>query len=220
MPARENPADRGRERGRRAAELIRREIRDGRVDRGLSQSDVGRALRMSASEISRLERGIVPLDFETASALLAIVGLDLSARAYPGGQPFRDRPQGDLLGRLRGRLHASLVMGGEVGLPIPGDLRAWDATISGRSIARRWSIPVEAETGPRDCQALERRLELKMRDAGAATMILLLADTRLNREFVRANRETLAARFPLPGPRALELLAVGESLPASALILL
>jgi hypothetical protein len=103
---------------------------------------------------------------------------------------------------------------------MPGDLRAWDVVIRGRSRQGAWIRPVEAETAPRDFQALERRLELKMRDSDVDAMILLLADTRHNRDFIRVNRASLAIRFPVPGERALELLRVGAPPDGSALIVL
>ena len=66
-------------------------------------------------------------------------------------------------------------------LPNAGDRRAWDAVIG----IARVRIGVEAETRARDEQELERRLSLKRRDGGVDHVILLLADTRSNRLFVR-----------------------------------
>ncbi len=88
------------------------------------------------------------------------------------------------------------------------------ATIEGRSIG------VEAETRLRDLQALQRRLALKMRDGRIDTLILLLADTRANRRLLRANGAALAAGFPEPGRRTLELLAAGAHPGGSAVVLL
>ena len=77
---------------------------------------------------------------------------------------------------------------------------------------------VEAETRPRDIQALERRLALKMRDGGMGSVILLLAATRNNRLLLRTHGDALAERFPVPGPRALELLRAGILPGGSAII--
>ena len=79
---------------------------------------------------------------------------------------------------------------------------------------------IEAETRPRDVQALERRLALKQRDGGVDWLILLLADTRHNRTFLAGPGSSLRARFPLDGRRALELLAAGVDPGQNAIILL
>lgn len=93
--------------------------------------------------------------------LCALVGLDLAARAYPGGVPaLRDTRHGRLLNRFRVRLHRTLRWGTEVPLPNPGDQRAWDAMIRGEG----WRYGTEAELNPIDGQALIRRLTLKTRD--------------------------------------------------------
>lgn len=218
MPSRANAADRGRERGRRLAELVRRELRDARIDRGLSQAAVGRPVGLSASEVSRIERGHVALDLERAAALLAIVGLDLAVRAYPGGNPLRDAGHATVIDRLRRRLHSTIRLRTEVSIRVD-QLRAWDFVLDGR-IGGRWSLPGEAETHPSDLQALERRLALKQQDAAEEALLLLLPDTRHNREIVRAARNALAARFPVPATRALAALAEGRHPGGSTLVLL
>src|SRR5262249_16423991 len=70
----------------------------------------------------------------------------------------------------------------EVPLPIEGDLRAWDAMITGP----RWRVAVEAETVIEDVQALERKLSRKQRDGGIDHVMILIADTHRNRRAVAA----------------------------------
>jgi hypothetical protein len=82
----------------------------------------------------------------------AVVGFELSAHAYPSGAPLRDQAHAALLERLRRRLHPGLRWATEIPLPNPGDLRAWDALISGAG----FRIGTEAETQARDGQELER----------------------------------------------------------------
>lgn len=103
-------------------------------------------------------------------------------RAYPGGDPIRDAGQQRLLERLRLRIHPDLRWRTEVNLRIEGDLRAWDAMIGGPG----WTLPVEAETVIDDAQALERRLGRKLRDGGADHLLLLVAETRRNRQALAA----------------------------------
>ncbi len=101
-------------------------------------------------------------------------------------------------------------------MPILGDLRGWDAMIQGNG----WRVAVEAEARPGDLQALERRIALKQRDSGVDGVVLLLKDSRRNRDLVRTYADALAGRFSVPGPHALELLAAGAHPTGDSLILL
>lgn len=101
-------------------------------------------------------------------------------------------------------------------MPVVGDLRAWDAVISGRG----WRCGIEAETRPRDVEGLERRLALKQRDGDVDFLVLLLLDSRRNRELVREFADRLAERFSVPGSLVLERLAAGISPGGSGIVLL
>jgi transcriptional regulator with XRE-family HTH domain len=193
------------------------ELRASRLDRGLGGADIAREVGISPAQYSRIERGLTDsLSIGQASVLLAAVGLELSVRAYPGGEPLRDAAHAALIGRFRATLHRSLRLLTEAPFPTPGDRRAWDVVVLGAD----WRHGVEAETRPRDRQALERRLALKLRDGQVSSMSLLLLDSRHNRDFVRAHGDTLAERFPIPGRRTLELLRAGVNPGGSSVILL
>ena len=214
MPSRERSVDRASARARAIVAELGRELHEARLDRAISLTDLSHAARLSPSQISRIERGLTPnLGVPQIARLLAAVGLDFSARAYPAGEPIRDVAHVRLLASLRARLHPSLTWLTEVPLPIPGDLRAWDAVIAGRT----WRVGVECETRPRDVQALERRIALKERDGGLHNIVLLLRDSEHNRRIVRSS-SGLVARFPLPGARALALLAAGDPPGGNAII--
>lgn len=217
MGSRQGPIERGRARGRAARTAIGLDVRGARLQHGLSLEEVGHPAQLSASQVSRIERGLIGApNLERLAIMCAAVGLELSVRAYPAGDPARDAAHLALLGRLRSRLHATVSWRTEVPLPIPGDLRAWDAVLT----AEGRPMGVEAETRPRDVEALERRLALKQRDGGMASVILLLADTRNNRLLLRAHADELAEAFPVPRVRALERLAVGVHPGGSAVVLL
>ena len=81
-------------------------------------------------------------------------------------------------------------------------------------------IGIEAETRFRDGQAIDRKIALKERDGDMDRVILLVADTRANRLAVREYAAALHARFPIPGARALELLAAGADPGGNSLIVL
>ncbi len=125
MATRRRPADVGAEIGRKALADLLREEAIARRDRGLSLHDVGAAVGVSESWLSRTERGLAgDLGLVRLSSMLSVVGLTLSARAYPGGSPLRDEGHAGLLLRLRRELHPTLFWRVEVPFPLPGDLRA------------------------------------------------------------------------------------------------
>jgi hypothetical protein len=86
-------------------------------------------------------------------------------------------------------------------------------------IGSGWRFGVEAETAPRDGQALSRRLELKRRDGEVDGVILVLPNTRRARTFLREFVTTVADNIPVASARALELLGAGLSPGASAIVL-
>jgi transcriptional regulator with XRE-family HTH domain len=217
MASRQRSVDIGKARGRQATALILNELRAGRLDRNLSGEAVASSAGLSGAQYSRIERGLVQgLSIEQASVLLAAVGQTLSVRVYPDGEPVRDAAHAALLGRLRAIVHRSLRVLSEVPFPTPGDRRAWDLLVAGID----WRHGFEAETRPRDLQALERRIALKARDGGVDAVSLVLLDSRHNREFVRAYGTSLKVRFPVSGDRALELLRAGVDPGAGSVILL
>ncbi|MFV2064725.1 MAG: helix-turn-helix domain-containing protein [Chloroflexota bacterium] len=192
------------------------EIRIARLSHDLSQSSAGRAIAMSTSAWSRMERGAAQgLSLSDLTRALAVVGLSLNVRAYPGGQPLRDQAHLQLLARFRQKLGAAAQWRTEVPMPNPGDLRAWDALV----LLPSARIGIEAETRARDAQGLQRRLALKRRDGGVDHLFLLLADTRHNRAFLRVVGEGFLADFPLDGRTALKRLAPGEDPGGSAIVL-
>jgi transcriptional regulator with XRE-family HTH domain len=217
VPARERRIDRGRRLATRAILAIGEELREARLQACLTQEQVGAAVGVSGSEVSRIEHGqSARVPFEVLCAIAAAVGLDLSLRAYPNGDRVRDAGQLALLARFRAALAPSLAHRLEVPLPIAGDRRAWDLLIIGDG----WSVPVEAEIRLRDVQALTRRLPLKIRDGGCEYVLLVVADTRTNRQVVRAFADAFAPAFPGSGKVALNALRTGSRPPAGALIFL
>jgi transcriptional regulator with XRE-family HTH domain len=217
MATRERALDRGRDQGRLRIAELGREIRQGRRAHGLSLTEVGRASQLSSAAVSRIERGMVPgVPLMRLAELLAVVGMELSARAFPGGGPVRDAVHARLLERLRARVASTLRWLAEVPVAGPGDSRAWDATIRGTDFV----IGVEAETRVRDLQALDRRIALKRRDGHVDSVVLLLANTRSNRMVVREFSDVLRVNFPLASAPMLAALASGRNPGASGIVLL
>jgi len=208
--------------GTRRATLIRNdiglEIRRARLAHGLCQDLVAKSARVSRSQLSRIERGEAPrVSILALARLVAVLGLELSVRAYPVGQPIRDAAHRALLDRLQARVGPFATWRYERPIGGPGDLRAWDAAIE----LGGCHIGVEAETRVGDIQALQRRIQLKLRDdPSEAVAILLLAATRHNRSVVRSNWAALRSDFPVDGSAALDALTAGEHLGGNAIVML
>ena len=180
---------------------------------GLSDSDVGRACRMSRWMVARVVAGKRRASVVELAAIGAAVGLDVRTHAYLGGDPIRDAGQQRLLARFRAHINPSIGFRTEVPLPIPGDQRAWDAFLT----AATWRAGVEVETVVDDVQALERRLRLKVRDGERDLVVLVVADTRRNRRAL-ASAPSAFADLSRDSRAALRLLRRGESPPGSCLI--
>jgi len=194
-----------------------RELREARANRDLTLDTVARAVGVSATEVSRIERGRRPtLALIRLNRLFAAVGMELSVRAYPGPSPIRDAAYNQLIARFQGRLPAGTRWVSEYPVGPPGDRRAWDGLfwVAGLRIA------VEAETHPRDLQELARRLALKERDGAPDRLILLLLDSRANRAALRGPNPLVGQRFPISARTALAALAAGQDPGGNAIVLL
>ena len=220
MGTRERPIDRGRRLATADRIRIGHELRVARQAIGESVQVVGSAIEMSGMQVSRIERGILPtVSIEQLARLGAAVGLDVRVRAYPGPSPVLDAAQMALLGRLRARLPKHLLFRTEVPLPSVGDQRAWDAYIS-RLVGIADVLPVEAETRLVDGQAQFRRISLKLRDSGLEHVLVVLADTRRNRDVLRSASSILSGDFPVSPRRALAALSAGHHPGGSAIVLI
>jgi transcriptional regulator with XRE-family HTH domain len=217
MGTRERRIDRANAVTAKVRATVGRELREARGAAGLSQREVGSAVAMSHSQVSRIELGrLANPTIEQLSRLAVAVGLELSVRLYPAGDPVRDVAHIRLLERLRGQLHPALAWRTEVPLPVQGDLRAWDAVIAGPG----WKIAIEAETRVGDAQALQRRLSRKVRDGQMPHVLLLVADTVRNREAVAAWGSGLSAMFPASARVTLEALRAGADPGGSGIVIL
>lgn len=214
MPAIQRVKALARDHAERLLRDIGRELRSARVAHGLSQRSVASLAGISQAQLSMIERGLYgTVTIETLALVAAAIGLELSLRLFPGGQPIRDKAHIAVLSRFRKAVSESWSWAAEVPLPIPGDKRAWDRVLRGAGLL----IGVEAETRPMDLQELQRRVALKKRDGEVDRVILVLADTDWNRRLVRLN--DLEDAFPISGKLALRLLAAGRDPGGDALIL-
>lgn len=200
------------------SESIRKEFRLARISSGLSRADAGRAVGISASQVDRFERGVLhDMRLEQLCRLSLAVGLVPNLRLYPDADPVRDIAQIRLLGRLRDRLPPSLRWRTEVPLVGRFDSRAWDAVADGHGCVDAF----EAETRLADLQVVERRVMRKFRDDPTVQhLVLLVADTRANRDVLAIARDALRGNFPLDTRAAMAKLGAGRCPGANAIVIL
>ncbi len=212
----ERASERANERADAATRRAGRDLRDARRDRNLSLAAIGSAAGITAAAVSRIERGMTPeVSVFRLTQLAEAVGLELSLRLFAGSVPVRDAGHAGLLAQFHDAIHPTLRWTIETVFPHQGDQRAWDAMVSGPG----WRYGVEAETAPRDVQALARRLAIKVRDGGADGILLVLPRTRHVRDFLAAGRGLLDPSFPVPGTTALARLAAGVDPGGSSIVL-
>lgn len=225
MPIRDNRVARASRTAEQDLGRVGGELRTARVGAGLSLREVARRTALSASEVSRIERGHVPgVPAVVVARIGGAVGLDVRIRAYPGPDPVRDAAQQRLLERLRPLLHEGLRLRLEVPIGPPGDLRAWDGVVdrfaaaSGARDDR--DLKVECETRIADGQGFLRRLAVKLRDDEAEHVLVVLADTRANRAAVAAMSLLRDGPFTVTARQALANLRAGTHPGGNAIVFL
>ncbi|MGH2384392.1 MAG: helix-turn-helix domain-containing protein [Candidatus Limnocylindria bacterium] len=194
---------------RRSDQLRRRlgdELRQARLQAGLSQAAVARALGCSASTISRIERGLVrTVAIEHLMRHAAVVGLVVRADMLPVGAPMRDAGQLRVVNRLEPHVRAPFKWILEM-LVGPRDLRAFDAG----AIQPGCRIGFDVWSRVRDVQAQARASQRKQLDAGVDRLILVFGDTWANRRAVREAGAALHRAFPLSSRQVLGALRAGR----------
>lgn len=207
MSARNTPADRARIRADEITTRLASELREARLNLGLSQAETSRRAGIDRAEWSRIERRerrSVPLD--VAVRLAAAVNLDLVVKVYASDHETRDAAQIRLLQDLRLLLGPDWEWRYEVRVGPSPDQRSWDAVARHRVTGL--VIRVEAETRLRDVQATLRKVEGK-RAADPGRVLLAVRSSRDNRETVRRADDVLRSQFPADPRTALAQLRAG-----------
>lgn len=146
--------------------------------------------------------------------MAAVLGLELGANLYPAGEPIRDKGHQALIGRLRAVLGQAWRVTAEVPLPLRGDRRAWDLLLR----IPRQLVGVEAETRIRDIQAFVRRIRERELEGGADVIVIVLAESAVNRRLLAQLLEALGPRYATNPRRLLRALRAGQPLPGSGVV--
>jgi transcriptional regulator with XRE-family HTH domain len=217
MATRESRFERGRRRGRSVASRLINELVATRQSLNLSQRAIADSLHASQGAQWRLEH-MTRLDsvtFVELAEMASMLGLELGAALYSLGDPIRDAGHQALIRRFRAILAQSIKVVAEVPLPNPGDRRSWDLLL--RIESQR--VGVEAETRIRDAQALVRRMREREADGGTDEVLLVLAESAINRRLLPGLLEALGSRFVTPPRATLRALRVGAPIPGSGVVL-
>ena len=204
----------------RFAEQTRRELaeefRRARMTAGMTLVDCAQPLGWSRQKASRIEAGrLDTTGLDEIIRYASVLGLRLRVRAYPIGAPLRDVGQLAVTRRLRERVGDAWRVTLEAPLGIAGDLRAFDLVL------RRGAthVFVEVVTRLTDAQAQIRALRLKHRDAaGNGPLLVVVAESKRNREALRFVRQLLADDFPVPSRLVWEALEDGRDPGGNAIV--
>jgi len=202
---------------RRVAEHCH-DLREARIGAGLRQSDVARALNVSASTIGRIERGVARrLAIDDLAAHAAVVGLRLSTQLYPAPGRLRDTRQLQMINRYRSVVApGGWAMALEAPVGTHPDPRAFDLVLTRASVR----IAHEFLSRIRDVQAQIRPLLRKQHDAGVACLILVVAGTHANRRAIGEAGLALREAFPLQSRSVLSALRAGRDPGRNGLVFL
>jgi transcriptional regulator with XRE-family HTH domain len=211
-----NPIDEADRVARRQLADLIRELRAQRILGGHAQRTVADAIGCSRQLLADWERGVIVPGLLPLVRWGAAVGLELQMRAFLVGSTLRDRGQLRLLDRGRAALRNWTWRTEVPASPDPADRRAIDAVLSGPD----GTIGIEAITRFADAQAHVRAAVLKQQSAHLDRFILLLTDSRHNRQAIRDAEPTLRPAFPLSGRQLLAALRSARMPPANGVLLL
>jgi transcriptional regulator with XRE-family HTH domain len=217
MPPRERRLERAAWLMQRELQHVGDDLRNARLDAGLTLREVGRHLGVSAATVLAHERARRPGPRpELLSRHAAAVGLRTRIKLYPEGDPIRDAASIRLIGAFCARLprirfRAEVPVRGE-----PGDMRAWD----GVSELPGCRCAFEFVTRFHDCQAQLRAFELKLRDGTVDRLVIVAMATHANRRALAAARDIVAAAFPLSTRQVMAALSAGRDPGGNGVVLL
>jgi transcriptional regulator with XRE-family HTH domain len=216
MGTRESRFERGRRRGQQLERKLLDELRGDRIGADISQRAMAANLGWSQTRYWRFENeGSEGPSIVEISTVASLLGRELSASLFEIGDSVVDRGHQELIARFRTLLSSQVNVVAEVPLPVPGDRRSWDLLLR----LHDQLIGVEAETRIRDIQANVRRIRGRERDGGVDESVIVLSDTRRNRDLVDELRQALGPRFDTSPRTLLAALRAGRRLAGSGLVM-
>jgi transcriptional regulator with XRE-family HTH domain len=184
---------------RRAATRFGEDFREMRLQAGVSQAAVARAIGVARSVICRMEAGDVEVAAYIRSRAAAVLGAQFRFGLYADGPALiRDAAQAAIVERLLAMRHRRWSATVEAPVPGPGQ-RSTDVRLE----AHEDLVLTEVETHIRALEGIVRECHDK-RTAVAAGMpgkrvhvLLILPPSPHHRALVRSHPETIRAAFPV-----------------------
>lgn len=220
--------------GRKAEEARRAigtQIRQLREDAGLSQRQLAAAAAVPQSHLSEIERGIAEASITTLAALSNVLGADLSVRLFPTTGPrIHDRTQAAIVEALLRAAHPSWKRLVEVPVwrPVRGviDLvlaRPGEVVVGTEVHSQVRRLEQQLRWGHEKAESLPSADAWSMLSEGRATatisQLLVLRNTRANRDVARSLAETLRAAYPAKAADTIRALRdVATPWPGGALV--
>ena len=204
------------------------EVRQLREDAGITRAELGRQTGVDASFLAEIEAGTANPSIETCVRLARGLGADLPIRLYPTTGPIvRDHIQAAIAeGVLRER-HTSWDPFSEIAVTRPS--RGWiDLGFHHRS--RAIFVATEIQSELRRLEQLVRWAEAKatalpswegwaqLQPEPAISRLLIVRETRTNREIADDHRRLLRTAYTADGRDALASLCRGAPWPGAAIL--
>jgi transcriptional regulator with XRE-family HTH domain len=191
------------------------ELLEARLRAGLTLSQVAAAIGATRWQVRRHEQGKAPFaNILDLSLHAAAVGLDLRVRAFAAASAIRDAGQVRVMDRFLGLIGSLWAVLLEAPVGMLGDQRAFDCVLRCAGLV----IGVEVIVRLRDVQAQLRPLFAKARDAGIDRLIIVVADTRANREALELAGGVLGAGLSMDARATFAALSAGTLPPRDALV--
>jgi len=192
-----------------------------RSDAGVTEAALARASGVDGGFLCRIEHGTERPSLETYARLAAALGADLHLRLYPNtGPAIRDRHQAGILEALISVAHPRWRPFLEIAVRTPA--RGWiDAGLHDPRAAVFVSTEIQSEL--RRLEQLLRWSETKaaslpswdgwthLGDAPTVSRLLVVRDTRTNRNVAASFRRQLRAAYPADPLDALEALTTSAA---------
>jgi transcriptional regulator with XRE-family HTH domain len=217
MPRR-RPRRRGLARAQHQARLAGQEIRLSRLAHGLTLRDAARASGVSVSTIERIENGDPGAQLNTVVAVADAVGLDFVAKLYPASASrLNDSEQLRIAQALAGIAHGRWQPGLEVRAGEHGE--SADLVFYGPDEV----LHVEIDRRRLDHQAQHRRDSAKrdylaLGESRPVRLVLVVVDTRSNRDAMRPHMSLIRRQFPAGSREVLRALREGTPLGRDGLL--
>ncbi|MEO5965927.1 MAG: helix-turn-helix transcriptional regulator [Candidatus Limnocylindrales bacterium] len=208
-----------RHRAREVGRAIGRELRTLREDAGLTITSVAAAAGIDRRFLSRIETGDRGSSLETLATVLAVLGADLSVKAYPTTGPrIRDRIQAAMVEAILRVLHPRWTASPEVPVwrPARGVV---DLVVSNTDGPMVIASEFQSELRRLEQQVRwhrEKELSLPSADlwrfvaphdeATVTSRLLVLRSTRAMRDLANAYEATLRAAYPARAADVVEAL--------------